>query len=139
MKRTSLLDRVNIAAPCPADWDEMRGNERVRFCQHCNLNVNILSAMTRPLAEKIVRRAHGRICVRYYHRPDGALLTAESLVQIQASVRRVSRLAAGAFSAALSLCATAAAQEARPPERADASCPAAQTQRAAAADWENAR
>ncbi|MFL6211090.1 MAG: ankyrin repeat domain-containing protein [Pyrinomonadaceae bacterium] len=138
MKRTSLLDRVNVSAPCPADWDAMRGNEHVRFCQHCNLNVHDLSAMTRPLAEKIVRRAHGRICVRYRRRPDDSLVTADPLVQIQASVRRASRLVAGAFSAALSLCATAAAQERTPSARADASCTIAQTQRTAQSEWKGA-
>lgn len=127
MNRTSLLDRVNVNTPCPADWDEMRGNERVRFCQHCQLNVHNLSALTRPTAEKFVRRARGRICIRYQQRPDGAKLMAEPLVQIRAGVRRASRLAAGAFSAALSLCATAAAQDTRTNERAPATT-TAQTQ-----------
>jgi ankyrin repeat protein len=129
MKRTFLLDHVRVPQPCPADWAEMRGNECVRFCQHCNLNVHNLSALTRPEAEKLVRRARGRICIRYYRRPDGALLTAAPLVQIQTRVRRASRLVAGAFSAALSLSAAAFAQETQSPEQAAAV--AAQTQRAA--------
>jgi len=37
------LDHVRIAAPCPADWDRMLGNDRVRFCGQCSLNVYNLS------------------------------------------------------------------------------------------------
>ncbi|HEX8179008.1 MAG TPA: ankyrin repeat domain-containing protein [Pyrinomonadaceae bacterium] len=138
MKRTFLLDHVKVPEPCPADWAEMRGNERVRFCQHCSLHVHNLSTVTRPEAEKIIRRAGGRICVRYYQRPDGAVLTSEPLVQIQAGLRRASRLAAGAFSAALSLSAAVTAQEARPRAGANAACNAAQAQRADNADWQGA-
>ena len=44
-KLTSPLDHLKIAAPCPADWDQMFSfeDERVRFCSQCNLNVYNLS------------------------------------------------------------------------------------------------
>jgi hypothetical protein len=41
-----LLSQIKIASPCAASWDEMRGDDRCRFCQHCQLNVYNLSAMT---------------------------------------------------------------------------------------------
>ena len=45
VKLTSPLDHLKIAAPCPADWDQMFSfeDERVRFCSQCNLNVYNLS------------------------------------------------------------------------------------------------
>lgn len=102
------LDRVTIPEPCSANWDEMIGNHQVRFCEHCSLHVTNLSGMTRSEAMRFVARSKGRMCVRIIHNADGGLLTtgAEKLHVIG---RRVSRIAAGAFTAALSI-ANAAAQ-----------------------------
>ena len=77
MKRErSPLDRVEVAAPCSASWEEMAGNERVRFCDHCALNVYNLSAMSRKEAEEMVRAHEGRLCIRFYKRHDGVWGTA---------------------------------------------------------------
>ena len=40
---SSPLDDIRIASPCRASWDEMRGDDRVRFCSLCKLNVYDLS------------------------------------------------------------------------------------------------
>ena len=48
---TSPLRNVKVASPCPADWDRMIGDERVRFCGQCELNVYNLSAMSEAPAE----------------------------------------------------------------------------------------
>lgn len=36
---TNPLDSVRIASPCSSDWNAMYGNERMRFCSECKLNV----------------------------------------------------------------------------------------------------
>jgi hypothetical protein len=69
------LDRLTVASPCTASWDDMRGGDRVRFCDHCQLNVYNLSALTRSAAEKLVIDREGRLCVRFYRRPDDTVLT----------------------------------------------------------------
>jgi hypothetical protein len=69
------LDRISVASPCTASWDEMRGDDRVRFCGHCQLNVYNLSAMTRQAAEQLVAQREGRLCVRFYRRTDDTVLT----------------------------------------------------------------
>jgi len=96
-----------IPAPCDADWDSMIGNDRVRFCEHCNLHVTNLSSLTRPEAMRLVARSEGRLCVRFLKGADGVLTKQlpQSLHQIS---RRVSRIAAGAFTATLSLSSAAA-------------------------------
>jgi hypothetical protein len=100
---TNTLARVRIAAPCEAEWDEMRGDERVRFCQHCSLNVYNLSAMTKREAERLVTRNEGaRLCVRFYRRKDGTMLTQPCPVGLRALKRRVSRLASGLFATLIS-------------------------------------
>ena len=96
---TSPLDNVRIAAPCSADWEQMRGDERVRFCAQCSLNVYNLSGMTRREAEGVVARAEGRLCVRFYRRPDGTILTSNCPVGLRAIKRRVSKTASAVLSA----------------------------------------
>ncbi len=103
------FDRMIIPAPCDADWDSMIGNERMRFCEHCNLQVTNLSNLTRQEAVRLVARSEGRLCVRFVRRSDGSIAAKQSEKKLHQISRRVSRLAAGAFSATLSL-TTAAAQ-----------------------------
>lgn len=119
---STILDRITIPSPCSADWDEMAGNEQVRFCLHCSKHVNNLSEMTRKQALEMVARSKGRLCVRYYRRPDGRVQTTgtphNQLYQIK---RRASLLATGAFTAVLSLASGVAAQTAEPAEQSAAS------------------
>jgi hypothetical protein len=70
-----LLDQVQVAAPCPAKWEEMTGDDRSRHCSMCRLNVYNLSDMSAPEAEAFLRSATGRTCVRYYQRKDGNVMT----------------------------------------------------------------
>lgn len=116
-KRTSPLDRINIASPCSADWDEMVGNQQVRFCQHCSMYIHDLSKITRKDAIRLVAASKGKLCVRYLRRPDGTVETASRAAPVSQVKRRLSRIAAGAFTASLSLASNAAAvSAARPAE-----------------------
>jgi hypothetical protein len=89
---TSPLNNVTVAAPCPADWDSMIGSERVRFCGQCELNVYNLSAMSCPEAESLITRTEGRLCVRFYRRKDGSIITEDCPVGLRALKRRASRI-----------------------------------------------
>ena len=42
-----VLDRVRVASPCDADWNEMTGDAHRRHCAQCDLHVYDLSALTR--------------------------------------------------------------------------------------------
>lgn len=88
---SSTLEHVKVAAPCLADWDQMFSfeGERVRFCSQCNLNVYNLSGMTRGEAEALINRTEGRLCVRFYRRSDGTVLTQNCPVGLRAIKRRV--------------------------------------------------
>jgi hypothetical protein len=94
-KLTSPLDHVKIAAPCPADWDQMFSfeDERVRFCSQCNLNVYNLSGMNRQEAEALITKTEGRLCVRFYRKADGSVLTQNCPVGLKAIKRRVAWVA----------------------------------------------
>src|SRR6266542_653475 len=71
------LENIRIASPCSADWDDMHGDERVRFCGRCEKNVYNLSSMSRSDAESLVNEKEGRLCVRFFQRADGTMLTAD--------------------------------------------------------------
>lgn len=92
-KFTNTLDNVKIASPCPADWNEMYGDERKRFCSECKLNVYNLSEMTKSEAKSFVINAEGRVCVKFYRRADGSILTKDCPVGWQAFKKRISRSA----------------------------------------------
>jgi hypothetical protein len=74
----------------------MTGDERARFCSQCSLHVYNLSEMTRSEAEALIAEKEGRLCVRYYRRKDGTMLTQDCPVgsrsvkeQRARSIRRV--------------------------------------------------
>lgn len=71
----SPLDNIKVASPCSANWNEMYGNDRMRHCRECKLNVYNLSGMSREEAENLVMNAEGRLCVRFYRRLDGTIIT----------------------------------------------------------------
>jgi hypothetical protein len=102
---TSTLDNVRVAAPCSADWDTMFGNERIRFCEQCQLNVYNISEMSKAEAERLIGQAEGRLCVRFYRRRDGSIITRNCPVGLRAIKRRLSRVATAVASSVLSFIA----------------------------------
>jgi len=102
-RRLPMLDDIRVASPCHERWDAMSGDEQSRFCGSCRKNVYNLSAMTREAAEALVRSKEGDLCVRYFRRTDGTILTADcpvgvrrKRVQLVAAAGAVTALAAGA-------------------------------------------
>jgi hypothetical protein len=118
--QSGLLGRARIAAPCPTSWDAMEGDDRVRFCGLCQLNVYNLSAMTRAEAEALVARTEGRVCARLYRRADGTVLTKDCPTGLRAVRRRVRRKAAAVFALVASLWTAAAGQTQTPSGKKDA-------------------
>ena len=97
-KFTDPLSSIRVASPCPANWNEMYGNERKRFCAECKLNVYNLSGMTRDEAENLLIASEGQVCVRFFRRADGTVLTKGCPVGWRAVRQRLSRTATAAFS-----------------------------------------
>lgn len=92
-KFTNPLDNIKIASPCSMDWDAMTGVGRKRYCGECKLSVYNLSGMTRTEAESLLMNSEGRLCVRFYRRQDGTILTKDCPVGWQAVKQRLSRVA----------------------------------------------
>jgi len=88
-----LLANLRVASPCPARWADMTGDDRARFCAQCQKHVYNLSEMTADAASNLIREKEGQLCVRFYQRADGTILTADCPVGVAAVLRRVKRLA----------------------------------------------
>ena len=93
------LDNIRVASPCPMKWEQMTGDNRVRHCQECKLNIYNLSDMTQAEAERLMATREGRICVHYYRRADGSILTRDCPRGLRAVTERISRIAAAVLSA----------------------------------------
>lgn len=46
--------QLEVASPCPASWDEMDGDDGVRFCPECEVKAYNLSAMPEDEAIELV-------------------------------------------------------------------------------------
>ena len=99
----SPLNDIKIASPCPANWDAMYGDDRKRFCGECKLNIYNLSGMTADEAETLIMNAEGRLCVRFYKRADGSVITQDCPVGWAKIKQRTKIYATAAFSLVMAL------------------------------------
>ncbi|MGE0479572.1 MAG: hypothetical protein AB7Q17_03770 [Phycisphaerae bacterium] len=103
MTELPLLSQVRVASPCPASWARMKGDARVRFCGSCKLNVYNLSELTAADAEQLIASHEGRLCVRYYQRRDGTVLTRNCPVGVWRVRRALVRVGSAVAGLALAL------------------------------------
>lgn len=75
--RGSVLEDLRIASPCHERWSDMIGDDVVRHCARCDKHVYDLSSLPRAEAERVVREREGTLCVRFFRRTDGTVLTAD--------------------------------------------------------------
>src|SRR5262245_38291889 len=85
-KRLPLV-APRVESPCDVPWASMQGDDKVRLCGQCAKYVYNLTAMTRAEADALLTR-EPRLCVRYFERPDGTVLTSDCAI---AKRRRVIR------------------------------------------------
>lgn len=69
------LSQLRITQQCPARWSHMVGDDQVRHCGKCDRNVYNVSAMTRDEALRVIEAHEGKMCMRFYSRPDGTVMT----------------------------------------------------------------
>lgn len=94
-------------------WDDLQGSGPSRYCDHCQLHVHNLTAMTEEQAEAFLRADGGRKCVYFQRRADGSILTAGR-----------ARLAAGLLlaGAAMTAACKERAAQAEPPAAEESPC-----------------
>ena len=96
-RRLAVVDDVRVASPCPVDWESMSGDARVRFCPRCDQHVFNLSGMRRAELEDLIREKQGQLCVRYYQRTDGAVMTRDCPEGAMRMLRRQAAVALSVF------------------------------------------
>ncbi len=83
------LGVVKVAKPCDREWSEMIGGNRSRFCTACKLNVYDLSELTLDEAQALITQKEGELCVRFFQRADGTLITRDCPAGVAAHRRKV--------------------------------------------------
>lgn len=85
-------------------WNAMSGTELVRHCDECKLNVYNLSVMTEVEIQGLLReRVDQRVCVRFYRRADGTVLTQDCPRGLKRLTRWISTVCAAVLSALVSV------------------------------------
>jgi hypothetical protein len=69
------LFAISLQYQCPFKWQNMKGGAQVRHCTACKQNVYNLSNMSRKNAVRLIQEKEGNLCVRFYQRRDGTVIT----------------------------------------------------------------
>lgn len=107
MARKSLLDSMDVPAPCPKKWDEMIGGDKARLCQSCDKHIHNISEMTRGEVRKLLFQSKESVCVYLEKDAAGKVQTLKKQFH---KITRQAPIAAGVLSASLTFSALTYAQ-----------------------------
>lgn len=91
----------------------MSGDAKRRFCEHCQLHVHNLSAMSPGERTQFVAESGGRACITYEIRPDGTMITASRWSWVLRPLRALAALLAAMLPFSFSSCATSSSCSSR--------------------------
>ncbi|HMJ09235.1 MAG TPA: hypothetical protein VK468_09530, partial [Pyrinomonadaceae bacterium] len=83
------INKVRVASPCSVGWESMSGNDRVRTCDSCRLNIYNTAEMTAAEVASLIQNHKGRLCIRLRRRADGTLITKDCPVGVRHYHRRL--------------------------------------------------
>lgn len=92
---------LEVVASCPLRWEQLAGNDRVRFCGHCQQNVYNVTSLTMAEAVSLIQRCEGRVCMRLQRRADGTVITRDCFHVVRRARERLLATALGVAVAAL--------------------------------------
>lgn len=95
------LNVIHIPEPCEVPWENMRGDDRARFCDLCHKNVYDFSAITAADANALLEEHGENLCAQWYVRADGTIQTADCTPDRLADLRRRARRTLGFATSAL--------------------------------------
>lgn len=79
--KTNLVPAIE--KPCPVKWESMVGDEKRRFCEHCQLHVHNLSAMTTSERDDVLAPGSERKCISYLTCADSSVPAGKALLKLQ--------------------------------------------------------
>jgi hypothetical protein len=77
------LPVLQMATPCKARWEDMEGDDHVRFCTECRKNVYDLTTLSELETALLVRQKEGRFCGRMAIRRDGTAIADDCPVGVR--------------------------------------------------------
>ena len=98
-----------IQKPCPANWNAMPGDEKRRFCEHCQLHVHNLSEMTTHEQVTLMKSPGERKCVTYTAPTNAKPVDVGTWLTLQTATgwrRALAAMLAAAFSMFATSCRT---------------------------------
>lgn len=83
--------QLRIASPCSETWESMTGDERVRHCAKCGLDVLNLRELSEAEVLALLKKVSGgeRVCARVFRRADGTVLTRDCPTGLRLLRRRL--------------------------------------------------
>ena len=96
---------LRVGTPCPKNWDDMEGDAKRRFCEHCQLHVHNLSAMKPAERTQFVAETRDRACITYELRADGTMVTRSRWNWVLRPLRAFAALLAAMLPFAFASCA----------------------------------
>lgn len=73
---------LQVAKPCSANWEEMRGDDNRRFCEHCQKHVHNASAMSQK-KRAVLAQSKNEKCIFYFQRRDGTVADLSLLARLR--------------------------------------------------------
>lgn len=110
VKRTIKLEQLSIPNPCANNWEQMVGNDQIRFCTQCNGQVFDLSKMTRKQAEALVTEKQGNLCAKITRHSDGTIQTIDNITNKVSYIQPIAKAASATIFTLMSFSALANAQ-----------------------------
>ena len=102
-KQTFDINTLCVATPCSVGWEKMSGDDRVRLCHSCNLNIYNIAEMTKTEIENLITKREDKVCIRLYKRADGTVLTKDCPIGIRAYYKKTARFAGTVLATILGL------------------------------------
>jgi len=89
----TFLANLSISAPCSEDWNLMTGDDKKRLCSSCKIHVYNITALKSSEAEAFLSSEFGNeICVKYFKRSDGTIITENCPIGLRSLRRQGERL-----------------------------------------------
>lgn len=98
-----------IQKPCPKNWDAMQGDEKRRYCEHCQLHVHNLSEMSTQEQVALMESPGERKCITYTAPTNAKPVDAGTWLTLQTATgwrKPIAALLAAAFSIFAAGCQT---------------------------------
>lgn len=109
-KQLITLEQITIPNPCTNNWEQMIGNDQIRFCNQCSSQVFDLSKMTKKQVEGLVTEKQGNLCARIIRRADGTIQTIDNSTNKVSRIQPILKAASATIFVLISFSALANAQ-----------------------------